>query len=197
MPSAFCPNCGTEVDDDARFCPACGTTLRENDELELPEAPAWPEVSDESAEPAAAEPEEKPGETPVAPDPVHAAPAGQPAADLPFTWPTTLSGWLIGGGATLGAVSLIASLSDAVSLLLMLALLGVAATVFVSDRLPQVPRLRLVTLSITMVGLGVALERAGFGARGADSVLLVAMIAAAGGALLVELDRDRPLNPPG
>jgi hypothetical protein len=96
----------------------------------------------------------------------------------------------------LGAVALIASLNDAVSLLLMLALLGVAATVFLVDRLPAIPRLRLINLSVTMVGLGVALERAGFGARGADSVLLVAMIAAAGGALLIELDRDRPVSPP-
>jgi hypothetical protein len=87
-------------------------------------------------------------------------------------------------------------LANAVSLLLFLALLGIAATVFLADRLPVVPRLRLITLGVVFVGLGVALERAGFSARGADSIFLVAMIAAAGGVLLLELDRDRPLPPP-
>lgn len=246
MASAFCPTCGTEVDDDARFCPACGTTIRDEAEAELPEAPPWPEPPAQAAseqltlpagaepdsgepppadreEPSAGEPqggaaEEQPGgaeaagteperpapervEPPPPPVPPRTAepppaPATKRDADLPLTWPTTLSGWLIGGGAVLGALALIASLSDAVSLLLMLALAGVAASVFLADRLPEIPRLRLVNLSITMVGLGVALERAGFGARGADSVLLVAMIAAAGGALLIELDRDRPVTPP-
>jgi hypothetical protein len=48
---------------------------------------------------------------------------------------------------------------------------------------------------VTLVGLGIAFDRAGFGTRGIDTILLVAMIAAAGGALLIELDRDRPLPP--
>jgi hypothetical protein len=186
-----------------------------------PDAPddAPPDAADEMAEASAAdrdEPQDEPhavppeppamSSEPVEPKPTPLPPSGAaegPVApaprrdpDLPLTWPTTLSGWLIGGGAVLGAVALIASLSDAVSLLLMLALLGVAATVFLVDRLPAIPRLRLINLSVTMAGLGVALERAGFGARGADSVLLVAMIAAAGGALLIELDRDRPVSPP-
>jgi hypothetical protein len=49
-----------------------------------------------------------------------------------------------------------------------------------------------------MFGLGVALDRAGIGfiQPGTDSVLLIAMLAAAGGALLIELDRDRPMPPP-
>jgi hypothetical protein len=40
------------------------------------------------------------------------------------------------------------------------------------------------------------LARAGFSVQGADTVFLVAMLAAAGGALLIELDRDRPMPPP-
>jgi hypothetical protein len=115
-------------------------------------------------EPAAPEPEEAPAPPPSAPPPSAAAPSpGGPApaeaapsgpVELPITWPTTLSGWLIGVGSLVGALALIPSLTNAVSLLLFLALLGVAATVF------------------------------------------LAMIGAAGGALLIELDRDRPLPPP-
>jgi zinc-ribbon domain len=225
MTDRYCPNCGTEVDADARFCPTCGTVLTEDAlQAELPPAPGWPEREEPPDLPATPGPDE--GPTPEADEPMEGdepmqasssepaeadapppepPPAGPPpppepprslATDLPFTWPTTLSGWLIGAGSLLGALALLASLSDGVSLLLFLALGGVAATVFLADRLPEIPRLRLIVLSISLVGLGVAFERAGFGARGADSILLVAMIAAAGGALLVELDRDRPVPPP-
>jgi hypothetical protein len=107
-----------------------------------------------------------------------------------------MSGWLIGAGSLLGAIFLIATLGNVVSLLLFLALLGIAATVFLADRVPQVPRLRLAVLVTTMISLGVALARAGFTVRGLDTLFLLAMIAAAGGALLIELDRDRPFPPP-
>jgi zinc-ribbon domain len=226
MPDQFCPTCGTEVDADARFCPTCGTVLTEDaPQAELPPAPSWPEPEAQPAPAPSSEPEGEPSsgadeepeeqltlqageppeqaadgaDAPTDPAPGEAPPAPtarNDATDLPVTWPTTLSGWLIGLGAVLGALALLASLSDGVSLLLFLALIGVAATVFLADRLPEIPRLRLLILSVSLVGLGVAFERAGFGARGADSILLVAMISAAGGALLVELDRDRPLPPP-
>jgi hypothetical protein len=117
---------------------------------------------------------------------------------LPITWPTTLSGWLIGAGSVLGAIFLIPRLGGAgyiVSLLLFLALLGIAATVFFADRVPVIPRLRLVVLVTTLIGLGVALARAAFSIAGVDTFFLVAMLAAAGGALLIELDRDRPMPP--
>ncbi len=209
--------------DEARFCPTCGTVLVEDaEQTELPPAPAWPdrEEPSESARAAQPEPEEQltlepeepveataasaadratesePATEPEPPPPPATAPAQASGMDLPITWPTTLSGWLIGVGSVLGGLALFASLSDGVSLLLLVALAGVAATVFLADRLPDIPRLQLLTLSISLVGLGIAFERAGFGARGADSILLVAMISAAGGALLVELDRDRPLPPP-
>jgi hypothetical protein len=48
-----------------------------------------------------------------------------------------------------------------------------------------------------MLGLGVALERAAFTVRGIHTVFLITMLVAAGGAILIELDRDRPLPPPG
>ncbi|HET6746123.1 MAG TPA: hypothetical protein VFH90_09800, partial [Candidatus Limnocylindria bacterium] len=131
---------------------------------------------------------------PAAPPPP-SAPA-RPSPELPFTWPTMLSGWLIGSGSLLGAIFLIASLGNVVSLLLFLALLGVAVTVFLADRVPDVPRQRLVILVTTMIGLGVGLARAGFTMQGVDTLFLVSMLAAAGGALLIEIDRDRPMPPP-
>ncbi|MGH2456959.1 MAG: zinc ribbon domain-containing protein [Candidatus Limnocylindria bacterium] len=153
-----------------------------------------------------AEPGPPPGpapEAPAAPPPVgeragsaEAAPPGQPM-ELPFSWPATIAGWLIGGGSIVGAAALIPSLGDLVSVFLFLALLAVTATIFLPDRLPEVPRLRLLVLLVTMVGLGMSLDRAAFTVRGIETVLLIAMLAAAGGALLIELDRDRPVPPPG
>lgn len=116
--------------------------------------------------------------------------------DFPITWPTTVAGWLIGAGSLLGAIFLIATLGNVVSLALFVALLGIAATVFVADRMPEIPRLRLLVLVTTMIGLGVGLARAGFTVAGVDTLFLLAMLAAGGGALLIELDRDRPWPPP-
>ena len=89
-------------------------------------------------------------------------------SDVPITWPTTVAGWLIGAGSLLGAIFLIANLGNVVSLLLFVALLGVAASVFVADHMPDIPQLSLLVLVTTMIGLGVALARAGFtrGRRG-------------------------------
>lgn len=209
MASGYCPTCGTEVDPDARFCPTCGAVLAADQEqperIELPAAPGWPDQQDAalaSEAAPAADPEEQltfaEQETPApaADPPVAAQPDQDAGVDLHLTWPTMLSGWLIGIGSAVGALSLLTTLGDGVSLVLFLALLGVSATIFLADRLPEVPRLRLLILSVSLVGLGIGFERAGFGARGAGSVLFVAMIAAAGGALLIELDRDRPLPPP-
>jgi zinc ribbon protein len=225
MEDRFCPSCGTEVEAGARFCPTCGTTLSQDGEdpgpptqtqAELPPAPAWPPPDEPSVQPAAAPEAEAPEAEPPEPAPAEAAspeaesvppppspsPGGGPGAstargpDLPITWPTMLSGWLIGGGSLLGALALIPRLGNVVSLLLFLALVGIAATVFLADRVPDVPRQRLVILVVSMIGLGVGLARAGFSVQGTETVFLVAMLAAAGGALLIELDRDRPMPPP-
>jgi hypothetical protein len=129
-------------------------------------------------------------------------PGPSPAAtssELPFTWPTLLSGWLIGAGSVVGALALVPRLAGAgylVSMLLFLALLGIAATVFLADHMPDIPQLRLIVLCTTLIGLGVGLARAAFTIQGIDTLFLVAMIGAAGGALLIELDRDRPFPPP-
>ena len=253
MADRFCPNCGTEVEADARFCPSCGTTLESDREAsEIPAAPPWPDAAadeptlvDAAVEAPAEEPPEEPyqaeiqldepvpaaqlaeseplaepqpleppAEPPAAAPPPAAEPSAPPppppptgneaprasaAADLPFTWPTTLSGWLIGAGSLVGAVFLVPRLTAAgssVSWLLLLALLGVAATVFLPDRIPDIPRLRLWILVTTMIGLGVGLARAAFTIQGVDTLFLVSMLAAAGGALLIELEMDRPFPPP-
>jgi hypothetical protein len=191
MADRYCPACGTEVDGDARFCPSCGITLEEDVPPELPAPPAWPEP--EPAAPVSA-PLPTRVEESAPPVPPPAAPAG---IDLPFTPPTTISGWLIGIGSAVGAIALIPGLGNLLSVLLFLALLGVVASVFGAERLPAIPRLRLITLVVTSIGLGIALDRSAFTVRGMETILLLAMLAAAGGALLIELDRDRPMPPPG
>ena len=210
----FCPSCGTtlalEGEDESQA------------EAPLPPAPAWPagETTPDAEPPAPDEPTltdapgAPPGAAPAQATQEHASadasapppaapppPAAQPLApvsrspEIPLTWPTTIAGWLIGAGSLLGAIFLIATLGNVVSLLLFVALLGVAASVFVADRMPQVPHLRLLVLVTTMIGLGVGLARAGFTVNGVDTLFLLAMLAAGGGALLIELDRDRPWPP--
>jgi hypothetical protein len=216
----FCPSCGTtlplegaEPQADVRLPPAPTWPA---DEAEPAAAPGLspgdePTLTDgptaEPGPPPVAEPvvEAQPEPSAPAPSPGPASPAAQPAAhsvtpvarssDIPVTWPTTVAGWLIGAGSLLGAIFLIATLGNVVSLLLFVALLGVATTIFVADRIPEIPHLRLLVLVTTMIGLGVGLARAGFTVNGVDTLFLLAMLAAGGGALLIEIDRDRPWPP--
>ena len=226
MTDRYCPNCGTEVDADARFCPTCGQTLdddaarfvtADDDQptAQIPPAPEWPAPapSPASPPPAAPPPEAATGEAaperadsppPAAPPSPTAAPGratpGSPepaGGDLPITLPTMLSGWLIGSGSGLAAIALLPRLANILNLLLFLALLGITASVFLADRLPRFAYLRLTTLVVVMVALGVALDRSAFTVRGIDTVFLITMLVAAGGVLLVELDRDRPMPPAG
>lgn len=137
---------------------------------------------------------------PTPPSPTQPAP-GRPAVDLPITMPVTLSAWLIGIGAALGAVGALIGLFDgfgsAIDLLALLALLAVAATVFFSATLPAIPHLRFVTLVIVLIAFGVALDRLGFGRAGAgDLLLFLGSAAAVIGAVLLELGHDQPLSGP-
>lgn len=198
----------------------------EPETVAIPPAPAWPPPEPES-EPQLPEAEPEPMSEPLqeppmapeadaepAPGPVQrsepawssapppspvAPPADQPArgTEMPFTWPTTLAGWLIGGGSLAAALTLLVRLGSPLNLLIFLALLAIAASVFLVGRVPTIPRQRLAILAVLMVTLGVALERAAFRVQGVESIFLIAMLVAAGGALLVELDRDRPVPPPG
>jgi hypothetical protein len=121
--------------------------------------------------------------------------------ELPVTLPVTLSSWLIGGGALLGAVGALLAVFDglgtAVDILLLVGLLGVAATVFLANNLPSMPQLRLATLVVILVAFGVALDRLGFGRAGAGELLLfLGTAAAAMGVILVETGNDQPLGGP-
>ena len=127
--------------------------------------------------------------------------SARPQIDLPITAPVTLSGWLIGIGAGVAAIGIIISLVvgtlNAIDLLLLVALLAVTATVFLSARMPAVPHLRLVTLIVALITFGVALDRVGFRAGGVGELLLfLGSAAAAIGAVLLELGQDQPLGGP-
>jgi len=210
--SRYCANCGTEVEDLAVFCPTCGQPIDQASETEIPAAPAWPEPPDEAAAPepmqAAAQPRyEEPTRTEVPPPPPAAAP-GPPASDrqgppvnVPITLPVTLSAWLIGGGAAVAALGVIIGLFGGVlnpiDLLLLLVLIGIAATVFFSANVPGIPHLRLITFAVVLIGFGMALDRIGFGGAGIGELLLfLGTAAAAIGAIILELGRDQPLGSP-
>ena len=168
-----------------------------------PEADAYPpEAEDAAAAPPLASHAPPPG--PTAPErPVAAerpaAPSAGAGVNLPFSAPLTLSGWLIGGGAAVGAlgalISLFDNFSNPVELILLVALLGVAATIFFATVLPHVEHLRLITLAVVLVGFGAALDRLGFGGAGIGGLLLLLGTAAAViGAIILELGRDQPVG---
>ena len=126
---------------------------------------------------------------------------GSPQVELPFTMPVTLSGWLIGGGTLLAALGviiiLIVTALNAIDLLLLVALLAVAATVFLSTRMPAIPNLRLIGLVVSLIAFGIALDRVGFRGGGAGELLLfMGAAAAAIGAVILELGQDQPLGGP-
>jgi hypothetical protein len=143
--------------------------------------------------------------TPSAPPPAKAPEDGKPAAaggaaaNVPLTLPVTLSGWLIGGGAIAGALGALISLIDGsgslVAVVVLVALLFIAGSVFFATALPAIPHLRLVTLAIALIGFGAAFDRIGFAGAGIGALLLfLGTAAAAIGAILLELGRDEPLG---
>ena len=201
----YCPNCGTEVDETAAFCPTCGQPLDEVREAggAAPAASAAP--ADEPAASAAAPVEPTRAYRAEAP-PASAQPVGPqtsslPRVELPITWPVMLSGWLIGIGAlvaTLGLIVIFFSYLNPIDLVLLVLLILVAATVFLSASLPAVPHQRLAIMAVALVGLGVALDRIGFGSAGLGALLLfLGTAGVSAGALLAEIGRDRPMATPG
>ena len=186
-------------DDDADVQRRVEPPLREgyvpSDVVGEPGEPSRVEPTRVEARPEFPRPPEARADAPPAPP---AAPAG-PAIDLPITTPVTLSAWLIGIGAALGAVGALIGLFDAlgaaIDLLALVALLAVAATVFLSATLPAIPHLRFITLAIVLVVFGVALDRLGIGRAGAGELLLfLGSAAAVIGAVLLELGHDQPMG---
>ena len=178
---------------------------------EREEASRWgePSPSTPPPPPAAAAPPPPPPPAAAAPPPPPAAavppqagsaPAG-PTIDLPITWPVTLSGWLIGGGAAVGGLGALTGIFvrpfNAWDILLLLLLAAIAVTVFFSARIPAIPNLRLITLVVVLVAVGMALDRIGFGVATVGTfLLLMGTAAAAIGAVLLELGRDQPMGGP-
>lgn len=201
----YCPNCGTEVDETAAFCPTCGQPLDEVREAgrSAPTGPAAPGDQPAASAPAPAEPTRAhPQEAPPASAP-EARPqtSSLPRVDLPITWPVMLSGWLIGIGAVVAVVGLIViffSYLNPIDLALLVLLVLIAATVFLSASLPAVPHQRIATMAVALIGLGVALDRIGFGSAGLGALLLfLGTAAVSAGALLAEIGRDSPMASPG
>ncbi len=148
-------------------------------------------------------PADRPSPPPPAVAPVPRAAYGPPSGpvSLPVTMPVTLSAWLIGGGAALAAlgvlIGLFAGFLNPVDLVLLLALIAIAVTVFFSGSVPHVPHLRLVTLVVVLIGFGMALDRLSVTRAGIGELLLfLGTAAAAIGAILLELGRDQPLGGP-
>jgi hypothetical protein len=178
--------------------PSAGQPAASDDRLREP-APMSPS-------PAAAEPPPPAGDPPGATPPPGGSGPERPGAaqvELPITWPVTMSGWLIGAGSLVAAVGFLADMfafrgaGSALSIIFLLLMLGVAATVFLSASVPAIPHLRLATLCLVFVALGVALDRLGFNAAGFGTLLiLLGAAAAAAGAVILELGRDRPMSGP-
>ena len=212
--AVFCPTCGQAIDQAAETeipaAPAWPDQPREPVERVAP-APVESAVEDAwqggYEEPTRVEPAPPP---PVAPAPPaaqappppaarHPAPSAPPIS-VPFTMPVTLSAWLIGGGVVLAALGIVIGLFGflrPVDLVLLIALIGIAATVFFSASVPEIPQLRLVTFVIVLLAFGMAIDRIMFAGAGAGELLLFLGAAAASiGAILLELGRDQPLGGP-
>jgi hypothetical protein len=177
-----------------------------------PDQPAAYQPPEESAAeypPSGAPPHDAPaagGQQPAAatqyppPPGAQPPPSAGPQVNLPITWPVMLSAWLIGGGALLAAVgaliNLFATVVNFADILLLVLMLGMAASVFFANNVPRFAYLRLATLVIALVGFGVALDRLGFGGSAGVGALLLFLGAAAAsiGAILIELGRDQPLG---
>lgn len=181
---------------DPGLSPASAEHPRPDDQpTRVEDRPAAPEP--ESGEPSPPPPAQRGAPA----EPERPKPSPSPAINVPFTMPVTLSAWLIGAGALIASLGLIIGLFNGrlspIDLLLLLAMLGIAATVFFSASMPNMSNLRLITLAVVLIGFGMALDRIGFGRAGiGDLLLFLGTAAAAMGAILLELGHDQPLGGP-
>lgn len=205
--SRSCSSCGTDVDDSAVFCPSCGAPIEDQEDAHVPPAPAWPDPKPDELTAT------RRGAPPPRADtaPRRSVRGGGPAPDrpgassrmpsIPVTWPGTLSGWLIGAGAVVAALGLLIGffqgLRSSVDVLLLLAFVVVAVTVFFSATVPSMPRAALVTMAVAFIGFGVALDRMSLGGAGFPELLVfMGTGAAAIGSVIVELGHDQPIGRP-
>lgn len=225
--AVFCPTCGQPIDQASETeipaAPAWPDPVRPAgaDAPEEPDEPAAPprvdgwRGTDTDVEPLRVDRFEDPTHVEAAPPPPPPprSAAAPPVAsetgprqearqvNVPITWPVTMSGWLIGVGAAVGAVGVLVGLFrgviNPIDVLLMLLLLGIAVTVFFPTSVPAIPQLRLATFVVALIAFGMALDRIGFGGAGVGELLLFLGAAAAGiGCILLELGRDQPLGGP-
>jgi hypothetical protein len=220
--AVFCPTCGQPIDQamETEIPPAPAwpdppqqepRAERAAEPFESTEPARW---TDDDVVPARVEhptrvedvPPPSPGDgaaqRPMPPPPPAAADRRQsPQVNLPVTWPVTLSAWLIGVGAFVAAVGVVVGLFrgaiNPIDLLVILLLVAIAVTVFFSTNVPAIPHLRLATFVVVLIGVGIAIDRIGFGGAGIGELLLfLGTAAAAIGCILVELGRDQPLGGP-
>jgi len=223
--ASFCPTCGQPTDQaalaeipEAPAWPDPEPSEREpepvpdvgpaRDAARHDDQPTRVEARPADSDPEAGEPPPpQPAQRAAPPEPERSKQSASPSVNVPFTMPVTLSAWLIGAGAVAAALGLVIGLFDGVlnpiDLILLLALIGVAATVF-SANVPDISNvldisnLRLVTLVVVLMGFGIALDRIGFGRAGVgDLLLFLGTAAAVIGAVMLELGHDQPLGGPG
>jgi zinc-ribbon domain len=219
--AVFCPTCGQPIDQASEAeIPAAPAWPDPARPAEPKEASGSEALSDARAddEPVAAAPRSEdptrvdaappPPMPPPMPPPSTAAPPrpgdagprpGARQVNLPVTWPVTMSAWLIGVGAAVGAIGVLIGLFrgviNPIDLLLLLLLLGIAVSVFFPTSVPAFPHVRLGTFVVALIAFGMALDRIGFGGAGVGELLLFLGAAAAGiGCILLELGRDQPLG---
>ena len=121
--------------------------------------------------------------------------------------PTTLSGWLIGGGALVGVIGMLLpwvvsgtytggwGLASGINLLFTLVLLAVLVLVFLPHLVPDLPQRKLVLLAIALIGVGMGLDRLGLPLTGSGAMIfLIGMLASATGGFLSQLGLDRAVG---
>lgn len=121
--------------------------------------------------------------------------------------PTTLSGWLIGGGALVAVVGMLLpwelsgaytdgwGLASGINLVFTVVLVAVLVLVFLPHLVPDLPQRNLVLLTIALIGVGMGLDRLGLPVTGSGAMIfLIGMLASAAGAFLAQLGLDRPVG---
>ena len=212
--AVFCPTCGQAIDQATETeIPPAPAWPDQPAADEQPPAGVEAAVDDawesryedqtrgqEAPPPPAAEPPPAAPPPSIAPRPGSPVERSAPPVSLPFTMPLTLSAWLIGGGVAIAALGVLIGLFGflrPIDLILLVVLVAIAATVFFSASVPEIPNLRLVTLVIVLLAFGMAIDRIMFGGAGIGELLFfLGAAAAAIGAVLLELGRDQPLGGP-